>query len=114
MSATEDKLKELGIASPQLSIAKAIEHLSSKERIKMLSVLRKEKMVSQLEMMYDMGTRFKWGFLNEGADNRLQLFCSLKGLRAQQIVDVVKQPSEKIGVAGQLKEKISSFIKSGQ
>jgi len=44
----EDKLKELGFSSPQESIAKAIDRLSSKDRIKMMSNLKGTKEVADI------------------------------------------------------------------
>jgi hypothetical protein len=108
-----DKLKELGIISPQQSVAKAIDHLTSKDRIKMMSAIKDRKMVQKFALMYDVGEALGWAWMTESANNMLQLLVSCdKGLGRRQVVDVVKQPSEKMGLGGQLKEKIGSFIKS--
>ena len=112
MSETQDKLKELGIATPQESIAKAIEHLTSKERIKLMSSLKHESDVMRFGLMYSVGEELNYGWLVNCADALLQLRVSLdKGRGRRDVVEVVKQPK----VEGQgITDKIKSFVKGGE
>ena len=107
----EDKLKELGIFTPQESIAKAIERLSSADRIKMMSSLRRNSDVNRFALMYSVAEELHLAWLEKTADNMLMLMVSLdKGRGRKDIVEVVKNPLG--GLAGGLKDKIKSFIRS--
>ena len=106
----EDKLKELGIVSPELSVAKAIDRLSTSDRIKMMSSLKSRLEVRQLSMMYSFAEELGWGWLSAVADNMLQLYVSCdKGRGRKDIVTVVKQPA--IPSGGGITDKIKSFVK---
>lgn len=114
----EEKLKELGISSPQESIAKAIDRLSSVDRIKMMSVIpvggKEREEVDRLTLMYSVGEELDLDFLVNCADIRLMLFVSCqKGRGRHDVADVVKQPAMgQGGLIGGIKDKISSFIHS--
>lgn len=107
----EDKLKELGIFSPEESIAKAIERLSSADRIKMMSSLKKGADVHRFALMYSVAEELGLEWLGRTADNMLMLNVSLdKGRGRRDIVDVVTNPL--VGFGEGLKDKIKSFIRS--
>jgi len=107
----DDKLKELGIFTPQESIAKAIERLSSADRIKMMSSLRNSSDVHRFALMYSVAEELKLKWLEKTADNMLMLMVSLdKGRGRKDIVEVVKNPLSDLG--GGIKDKIKSFIRS--
>lgn len=109
--AEDDKLKELGIFTPQESIAKAIERLSSADRIKMMSSLKKQQDVHRFALMYSVAEELKLKWLEHTADNMLMLMVSLdKGRGRKDIVEVVKNPLGSFGEG--LKDRIKSFIRS--
>jgi len=108
---SEDKLKELGIFTPQESIAKAIERLSSADRIKMMSSLRHSSDVHRFALMYSVAEQLGLTWLESTANNMLMLMVSLdKGRGRKDIVEVVKNPLGSFGEG--LKDKIKSFIRS--
>jgi len=107
----EDKLQELGIYTPQESIAKAIERLSSADRIKMMSSLRRSSDVQRFALMYSVAEQLGLRWLESTADNMLMLLVSLdKGRGRRDIVEVVKNPLSDLG--GGIKDRIKSFIRS--
>jgi len=108
---SEDDLREIGIATPEMSIAKAIERLSSVDRIKIMSVLKSDSDVRRLSLMYDVGETLGFAWLPRTANNILMLNCSLdKGRARRDIVDVVKQPAGGGGMLANMREKLGSFI----
>lgn len=107
----EDKLKELGIHTPQESVAKAIDRLSSVDRIKLLSVLKKKSDVAKFTLMYSIGEQFNYKWLQDIADYQLQLNVSLDKGRGRK--DMVKVIQNSQGFKEGLREKITSFLRSG-
>lgn len=108
---SEDELKELGIFTPQESIAKAIERLSSADRIKMMSSLKHSADVHRFALMYSVAEELNFKWLANTADNMLMLMVSLdKGRGRRDIVEVVKNPLSNFG--GDIKDRIKSFIRS--
>lgn len=78
-----------------------------------MSSIKNRKEVEKFVLRYSVGEELKWKWLVDATDTQLQLYVSCdKGRGRKDLVDVVKQPSEKMGLGGALKEKISSFIHS--
>jgi hypothetical protein len=107
----DEKLKTLGIPNPQESVAKAIDRLSSNERIKMMSNLKHSSDVQKYGLMYSVGEEVGYKWLINLADTMLMLNVSLdKGRGRKDIVEIVRQPLSSLGQG--IKEKIQSFIRS--
>lgn len=108
---SEDKLKELGIYSPQESIARAISELSSEDKIKMLSSLKRESDVFRFALIFNVAEELGLNWLEDFGKDMLKLrVCLDKGRGRKDIVTVVKQPVVSFGEG--LKERIKSFIRS--
>lgn len=107
----KDKLDALGVFSPEESVAKAIERLSTEDKIKMMANLKSGKDVQRFTLMYNVGGQLGLEWMTETADNMLMLTVSLdKGRGRKDVVEVVKQPAVSLGEG--ITGKIKSFIKS--
>jgi hypothetical protein len=108
-----ERLQEIGLDSPDESIAKAIDRLSTDEKIKLMSNIHDRKDVDRLILMYDVAETLGLPWLSKMADNKLCLYVSCdKGRGRMDVVNVARRPQEGGGMFGGLREKISSFIRS--
>jgi len=113
---SEDKFKELPIASSEEAVAKAIDRLSTVDKIKLMGYLHSPKNVYQVGAMYSVGSKehgLNYGWLIEFADNLLALNCTIKGRRANAVSDVAKGhlEAQRSGVFSGVSDRVKSFIK---
>lgn len=104
------KLEEIGFHSPQESVAKAIDRLTTKERIMMMSVIKNKNDIDVLIFHYLLGEELDLDFLVHAADIRLQLNVSLdKGRGRRDVVETVTR-SDAMGFGGKVAGKIKDFL----
>lgn len=114
MSATalKERLEQIGFHSPQESVAKAIDRLSTKERITMMSVIKNKGDIDVLIFHYQLGGDLDLDFLARAADLRLEMNVSLdKGRGRRDIVEAVTR-SDAMGFGGKIQEKVRDFLGS--
>lgn len=113
----DERLKELGMVTPQLSKAKAIDNLSDPkgEASRTLTVVTTKEIprMNLFGAIYDL-TGYTW--INKSMTNELHLRSSLsrRGKRGRDdLVNVALDKVEEKGALASFKEKISSFFSSG-
>lgn len=118
MSAKDGRLAELGLITPQLAQAQAIENLSNPKGVanRTLSVLTIKDLprINLLMALYDV-TGYDW--VKNSYENELHARSSLnrKGVRGRDdLVAICKSQDEQKGALDSFKEKITSFFRSGQ
>jgi hypothetical protein len=114
--ANDDRLQELGITSPSLSVARGIDHLSTPKGSakRVLSVVTKQEL-TRFNLFYALAGLTGWKWLEDGVDNELELRASLarKGVRGRDdIVKIAQQQEEHKGALDSFREKIKSFFES--
>jgi hypothetical protein len=113
----DDRLRELGLVTPQLAQAKAVDNLSMPKDVanETLSVLEPKDLVrfDLIDALYNL-TKYDW--IHDIAKNELNKRCSLrrKGVRGRDdIVNVVQGSQQAKGALESFKENITSFFRSG-
>lgn len=111
------KLEEIGLVSPQLAEAKAIDNLSNPKGVtnKTLSNISM-KDIPRINLITGIYHAVGWKWVNDIIDDELQVRCSAnrKGTRGRDdLVTICMNQEENKGVLDNMKEKISSFFRSG-
>jgi hypothetical protein len=118
MSIEDDRLRELGLVTPQLAQAKAIDNLSMpKGKANRTLTVLNIKDVPRLNILLGIFDLTGWKWVENVANNEFDLRCSVKrkGMRGRDDVVNVCQPKEESkGVLESFKENITSFFRSGQ
>lgn len=119
MSVEDDRLRELGLVTPQLSQAKAIDNLSMPKgkANRTLSVLGMGDL-PRFNLLFGLFDLTGWKWMEAVATNELDLRDSLNrkknSLRGRDDIVNVCQPKEPPkGVLESFKENITSFFRSG-
>jgi hypothetical protein len=95
VSKAEDRFKSLGGESLDESTAKAIDRLSTPDKIKLLSVLSSRADIARFALMYNVGESLKYKWLVQYADDSLSLMVSHKGRGRSDIVEAIKANVQK-------------------
>lgn len=107
-----DKFKELGLGTTEESTAKAIDRLSTDEKIKLMSVLFSKREVRQYALVFNVAEELKYKWLKQYADDSLALHCSHKGRARRDVVDAIKAVIEQSRIKGAL-GKAGDFLTGG-
>lgn len=112
MSVNADKFGEIGLGTTEEATAKAIDRLSTADKIKLMSVLASRQDVARFALMYNVGESLKYKWLVQYADDSLCLLVSHKGRGRSDIVETIKAAIERTG-AGKVLSKLGGFIGRG-
>jgi len=87
----DKKLPELlGLKSKEDALAKSIESLTDKQKMKLLSYLALDE-IEEMAILLNIAEDYDLSRLKRYVYNFLQLRCSFQGLRASQLVDIAKE-----------------------
>lgn len=113
----DDRLRELGLVTPQLAQAKAVDNLSNPKGVanRTLTVLTVKDLprFNLIHAIYDLTG---WNWVDKVANNEFNDRCSIdrKGVRGRDDLVAVCQPKdEPKGALESFKENITSFFRSG-
>ena len=98
MSKAEDRFKSVGGESLDESTAKAVDRLSTADKIKLMSVIRSSADVPRYNLMYNVGDKdvgLDYDFLIKYADDGLCLNVSHKGRGRADIVAAIQANVQK-------------------
>lgn len=114
---SDDRLRELGLVTPQLAQAKAVDNLSMPSGVanQTLSVLS-VKDLNRFNMIHALAELTGWGWVRKIAVDELNDRCSVarKGVRGRDdLVTVAQGGKESKGALESFKENITSFFRSG-
>jgi hypothetical protein len=116
LSASKDRLKEVGLVTPSLAQATAINNLSNPESIakRTLSVIS-AKELPRLNLLMALSDLTGYEWIKKSYDNELECRASMnrKGTRGRDdLVKICQGQEESKGALDSFKEKISSFFKA--
>jgi hypothetical protein len=117
MSMQDERLKELGMVTPQLSKAKAIDNLSTpQDKAAMTLSVLTTKDLPRFNLIFAINDMVHYEWLKNSVYNELLLRASTnrKGKRGRDdLVNVSMDKVEDKGALASFKERISSFFSSG-
>lgn len=115
----EDRLTELGVSTPQMAQAQAINHLSnpSGKASRTMSVLDKSDL-PRFQLIFTLASALGYGWLKEMGDIELDCRASLKrkGRRGRDDIVDVSRPAgldEQKGALASFRDSIQNFFSSG-
>ncbi len=114
---SDDRLRELGLVTPQLSQAKAIDNLSQPvgKANRTLTVLT-TKDLPRFNIIFAIHDLTGWDWVRDAANNELDMRASVarKGKRGRDdLVNVCQPKDQPKGALETFKENITSFFRSG-
>jgi hypothetical protein len=115
---TDDRLRELGITNPSLSVAKGIDHLSIPKgaAVRTLSVVTKNDL-PRVNLFYAVSNLTGWKWTEKSIERELEARASMarKGKRGRDdIVTIAQNQEEHKGALDTFRDKIKSFFSSGE
>lgn len=116
----DDRLRELGLVTPQLAQAKAIDNLSQpKGKANRTLTVLNIKDIPRLNLLLGIFDLTGWAWIENVAHNEFDVRCSVQRKRGtvrgrDDVVNVCQPKEEPQGALASFKENITSFFRSGQ